>query len=91
MQSDISATRSEARHQMVERQIAGLDVTDPLVLGAMRIMPREAFVPEALSEFAYEDMPLPIESGQTISQPYVVAFMLELARLGPEDRARGPH
>jgi protein-L-isoaspartate(D-aspartate) O-methyltransferase len=74
------------RAAMVERQIAGRGVADPRVLAAMREVPREAFVPDALAEFAYEDSPLPIEAGQTISQPYIVARMIELAVLGPHDR-----
>jgi protein-L-isoaspartate(D-aspartate) O-methyltransferase len=52
----------------------------------MRLVPREYFISEALAEFAYEDSPLPIEAGQTISQPYIVAHMVELAELGPDDR-----
>jgi protein-L-isoaspartate(D-aspartate) O-methyltransferase len=73
------------RAAMVERQIRGRGVADPLVLAAMREVPREAFVPEVLAEFAYEDSPLPIEAGQTISQPFIVARMIELADLGPHD------
>ncbi|MCW4463145.1 protein-L-isoaspartate(D-aspartate) O-methyltransferase [Sphingomonas sp. BT-65] len=71
---------------MVERQIAGRGIADPALLDAMREVPREAFVPEAVREFAYEDSPLPIEAGQTISQPYIVALMIEAARIGPGDR-----
>lgn len=52
----------------------------------MRKVDREAFLPEAMREFAYEDTALPIEEGQTISQPSVVAFMIEAARLQPGDR-----
>jgi protein-L-isoaspartate O-methyltransferase len=52
----------------------------------MRRVPREAFVPEALAEFACDDSPLPIDAGQTISQPYIVARMIKLAELGPGDR-----
>jgi protein-L-isoaspartate(D-aspartate) O-methyltransferase len=74
------------RAEMVERQIAGRGVADPGVLAAMRLVPREAFVPEELAEFAHADSALPIAAGQTISQPYVVARMIELARLGPSDR-----
>lgn len=75
-----------ARERMVERQIARRGVSDPLVLGAMRAVPREAFVTPGLEEFAYEDSALPIEVGQTISQPYIVAMMLEAAQLRPGDR-----
>jgi len=65
------------REEMVERDIAARGVRDELVLGAMRKVPRELFLPKNLREFAYEDLPLPIAGGQTISQPYIVAFMAE--------------
>jgi protein-L-isoaspartate(D-aspartate) O-methyltransferase len=71
---------------MVDSQIAARGVRDPNVLDAMRAVPRERFVPEPLGEFAYEDTPLPIEAGQTISQPYIVAHMIEAAAIGPGDR-----
>ena len=61
------------RERMVRRQIADRGITGARLLEAMREVPREAFVPERLAEFAYEDAPLPIEAGQTISQPYIVA------------------
>lgn len=75
----------KARAAMVERQIAGRGVHDPRVLDAMRSVPREAFVPAELAAFAYEDLPLPIGAGQTISQPYIVALMIEAARVEPQD------
>lgn len=75
-----------ARAQMVQRQLASRGVSDPRVLAAMGETPREAFVPHGLQDFAYEDSPLPIEAGQTISQPYIVALMLEAAELAPHDR-----
>jgi protein-L-isoaspartate(D-aspartate) O-methyltransferase len=71
------------REAMVERQIAGRGLTDGLLLAAMRSVPREAFVPEAVRAFAYEDGPLPIEAGQTISQPYIVALMIAAAGVAP--------
>lgn len=74
------------RERMVERQIAARGVTDPRVLDAMRRVPREDFVPPSLREFAFEDAPLGIGEGQTISQPYIVARMLEAAAIGPDDR-----
>jgi protein-L-isoaspartate(D-aspartate) O-methyltransferase len=77
---------ASARERMVRRQIADRGVEDERVLAAMRAVPREAFVPEGLAEFAYDDAPLPIEADQTISQPYIVALMLELAAIGPDDR-----
>lgn len=69
------------RKQMVERDIAPRGVRDALVLEAMGKVPRELFLPESLREFAYEDLPLPIASEQTISQPYIVAFMAEALML----------
>jgi protein-L-isoaspartate(D-aspartate) O-methyltransferase len=69
------------RAEMVERNIAGRGVRDELVLEAMRKVPRESFLPEKLREFAYEDSPLPIAGEQTISQPYIVAFMAEALML----------
>jgi len=74
------------RDRMVDRQIAARGVTDPRVLEAMRRVPREAFVAEGCEEFAYEDSPLPIADGQTISQPYIVALMIEAAEVKPGDR-----
>jgi protein-L-isoaspartate(D-aspartate) O-methyltransferase len=65
------------RHEMVDRAILGRGVRSEPVLAAMRSVPREAFLPAELREFAYEDAPLPIEQNQTISQPYIVAFMTE--------------
>jgi len=75
-----------ARLLMVERQIAGRGVQDSLVLEAMRKVARHQFVPKALVEQAYDDGPLPIGRGQTISQPYIVALMTELIRPRPRDR-----
>jgi protein-L-isoaspartate(D-aspartate) O-methyltransferase len=71
---------------MVTRHLEARGISDPLVLAAMREVPREAFIAEPLQEFAYEDSPLPIEAGQTISQPYIVARMLELAEVQPGDK-----
>ena len=64
------------RQNMVQQQIAARGVTDARVLDAMRAVPREAFMPEALVEFSYDDSAMPIEEGQTISQPYIVALMI---------------
>jgi protein-L-isoaspartate(D-aspartate) O-methyltransferase len=75
------------RDRMVDVQIARRGVRDARVLEAMRRVPRERFVPEHLAEFSYEDSPLPIEAGQTISQPYVVALMIEAAEVKPGHRA----
>jgi protein-L-isoaspartate(D-aspartate) O-methyltransferase len=74
------------RKDMVEYQMARRGIRDRRVLDAMRTVPREAFLPEHLAEFAYEDTPLPIGEEQTISQPYVVALMAEALELSPGDR-----
>jgi protein-L-isoaspartate(D-aspartate) O-methyltransferase len=74
------------RRQMVETQIRARGVTDGRVLAAMQQVPRHLFVPESESAHAYEDHPLPIGSGQTISQPYVVALMTALLDLQPHSR-----
>ena len=67
------------RRGMVREQIVSRGVVDPRVIAAMELVPREEFVPEQHRALAYEDIPLPIEDGQTISQPYVVALMAEAA------------
>jgi len=74
------------RERMVAEQIEGRNVTDPAVLMAMRKVPRHEFVPPRLIADAYDDRPLPIGDGQTISQPYIVAYMTEALRLKPGDR-----
>ena len=74
------------REQMVARQIEARGIADPRILAAFRAVPREAFVPEAARALAYDDAPLPIEAGQTISQPYIVALMMDAAGIGPTDR-----
>jgi protein-L-isoaspartate(D-aspartate) O-methyltransferase len=68
---------SRLRRDMVETAVHARGVRSELVLDAMRSVPRESFLPERLREFAYEDTALPIEEGQTISQPYIVALMTE--------------
>jgi protein-L-isoaspartate(D-aspartate) O-methyltransferase len=75
-----------ARERMVREQIAGRGITDARVLRAMRKVPRERFVDAASADRAYEDRPLPIGHGQTISQPYIVARMAALAALRGDER-----
>ena len=75
----------QQRLQMVEQQIRGRGITDPKVLDAMSRVPRHRFVASALSQAAYSDRPLPIGYGQTISQPYIVAYMTEAANITPEE------
>jgi protein-L-isoaspartate(D-aspartate) O-methyltransferase len=74
------------REAMVREQIQERGVRDPRVLQAMRTVPRHRFVPEELARAAYEDTPLPIGEGQTISQPYIVALMSELLGTSAEQR-----
>ena len=74
------------RHLMVEHQLERRGIRDPLVLEAMRSVPREAFVPPELADEAYADGPLPIGEGQTISQPYIVALMVEALELRGGER-----
>lgn len=73
------------RQSMVTSQLLKRGIDDPRVLQAMRAVPRHRFVPPELQDDAYEDKPLPIGSGQTISQPYIVACMTALLRLTPAD------
>jgi protein-L-isoaspartate(D-aspartate) O-methyltransferase len=74
------------RHEMVEQQIRQRGVADTRVLDAMRAVPRERFVPPELLRQAYDDGPLPIGSGQTISQPYIVAYMTEALKVAPSHK-----
>lgn len=74
------------RETMVARQIRDRGVTDPAVLEAMRRIPRHCFVSSGSRDEAYEDYPLPIGQGQTISQPYIVALMTAFLKVGPGDR-----
>jgi protein-L-isoaspartate(D-aspartate) O-methyltransferase len=76
----------QLRDRMVQRQIANRGIGDTAVLRAMRSVPRHRFVPAAPTAAAYSDRPLPIGHGQTISQPYIVAFMAEAADIEAGDR-----
>ncbi len=76
----------EQRRRMVSEQIEARGVRQPEVLEAMRAVPRHLFVPAESAAYAYRDSPLPIGYGQTISQPYIVAYMTELLRVGQGDK-----
>jgi len=77
---------SAARERMIAEQIRARDVRDPAVLSALARVPRDIFIPDAQRDEAYEDHPVPIGFGQTISQPYIVAFMTETLRIEPSHR-----
>ena len=77
---------ADLRGKMVRRQIEARGIFDALILAAFREVPREEFVDEEHRRWAYDDNPLPIEAGQTISQPYIVALMIEAAAIRPGDK-----
>ena len=79
-------TYDRRREEMVKRQIEARHISNPLVLAAMRSVPRHLFVSEALRHKAYEDYPLPIGEQQTISQPFIVAEMTQALEVTPQDR-----
>jgi protein-L-isoaspartate(D-aspartate) O-methyltransferase len=78
------------REAMVERQIRWRGLDDPRLLAAFGAVPREEFVSQAQRPYAYSDSPLPIESGQTISQPYIVALTIDAAGIGPDSKVLEP-
>jgi protein-L-isoaspartate(D-aspartate) O-methyltransferase len=73
------------RKEMVKKQIQARGIADKNTLKALEVVPRHLFVPEEYQDQAYDDGPLPIGYGQTISQPYIVAYMTELLKVGPDD------
>jgi protein-L-isoaspartate(D-aspartate) O-methyltransferase len=77
--SPVDREAVQRRQAMVDQQLRGRDIDDPAVLRAMDKVPRHRFVPARLQDHAYDDRPLPIGQGQTISQPYIVALMTQLA------------
>jgi len=85
LQTDVRDWQSE-RVRMVEEQLKGRDIRDLRVLSAMLSVPRHLFIPESARGGAYGDFPVPIGHGQTISQPYIVAFMTEALKVGREHR-----
>ena len=84
------ATKSDdiwvAKERMVSGHLLARGINDKAVIRAMREVPREAFLPPVMERFAYDDGPLPIEAGQTISQPYIVAYMIEALQLEGTER-----
>jgi protein-L-isoaspartate(D-aspartate) O-methyltransferase len=87
LSSELSTNFPTIRNRMVEEQIACRGVSDPRVLAVMRTVPREIFVSPNLKDAAYADSAVPIAGGQTISQPYIAAAMLEAAELHDGDKA----
>ena len=86
LESVEAALYASLRQRMVEYQLRGRGIADERVLAAMTHVPRHEFAPPRYRDQAYEDHPLPIGEGQTISQPYIVALMLEALELRPADR-----
>jgi len=82
----MAADHTRRRDAMVDLQVASRGIRSTLVLDALRAVPREAFLPPEMAEFAYEDSPLPIAEQQTISQPYIVALMIDAAQLAGGER-----
>jgi protein-L-isoaspartate(D-aspartate) O-methyltransferase len=78
--------RASERAAMVERQLARRGIVDPRVLHVMRSLPRHHFVPSSEAPLAYDDQPVPIGHGQTVSQPYIVGFMSQALELGGGER-----
>lgn len=82
----MALTYDQAREQMVQEQLVRRGISDPLVLAAMGQVPRHEFVADALRARAYEDNPLPLGEGQTISQPYMIALMAEALKLAEGEK-----
>jgi protein-L-isoaspartate(D-aspartate) O-methyltransferase len=82
----LTADTAREREAMVERQLKRRGITEPEILEAFRGVPREAFIAPEYAHLAYGDHPLPIEAGQTISQPYIVALMIEAAAIKRGDK-----
>jgi protein-L-isoaspartate(D-aspartate) O-methyltransferase len=84
--SDTMTDYAAEREAMVERHLKSRGITEPYILDAFLKVPREAFVAEQYAHLAYGDHPLPIEAGQTISQPYIVGLMIQAAEIKPGDK-----
>src|SRR5687768_5019667 len=85
MEAGMSEFASE-REEMIERTIRRRGLDNPHLLAAFRAVPREQFISPDFADHAYADAPLPIEAGQTISQPYIVALTIDAAAIGPQDK-----
>lgn len=85
-QNDTTAAFEQARHRMVQTQIKARGITNEAVLQALRTVPRHKFVPGQSPELTYTDRPLPIPQGQTISQPFIVAYMTQAVQPDSTDR-----
>jgi protein-L-isoaspartate(D-aspartate) O-methyltransferase len=83
---EMAVDPTQARERMVVEQLERRGITDPRVLSAMRAIPRDRFIPSEYAERAHDDGPLPIGNNQTISQPYMVALMTQVAAPGASDR-----
>ncbi|MBJ6802643.1 protein-L-isoaspartate(D-aspartate) O-methyltransferase [Geomonas propionica] len=86
MSSNAKRELAARKERMLSQHLAGRGVVDQAVLKAMREVPREAFLPPGMEYLAYDDGPLPIQEGQTISQPYIVAYMVEALELQGGER-----
>jgi protein-L-isoaspartate(D-aspartate) O-methyltransferase len=84
--TDTMTSFAAEREAMIQRQIASRGISDPAILEAFRAVPREQFLSAEYADLAYGDHPLPIEAGQTISQPYIVALMIHAAEIKAGDR-----
>jgi len=82
----VMADYAAEREAMVERQLRRRGITEPTILDAFRAVPREKFISDEYGHLAYGDHPLPIEANQTISQPYIVALMIQAAAIKPGDK-----
>lgn len=82
----VFSDRQDERHEMVEDQLISRNITDDRVLDAMREVPRHLLIPESLRDIAYMDNPVPIGHGQTISQPYIVAYMTQTLDIEQDDK-----
>jgi protein-L-isoaspartate(D-aspartate) O-methyltransferase len=88
MENSQSEVLEKARREMVDQQLIARGISDPRVVAAMLAVPRHRFVPETMWDVAYRDTPLPIGFGQTISQPYIVAYMIQALQIRADEETR---